>query len=160
MWENKEQITPGYSLSQVTVPVIQQEYTSDTCLRSTMENDTRGKSKISHYGNVKCFYLISIPKHSGHIAQFFNLIIRILFMLFAMQIKSFFLIFGCVLKTEGIEEAFLNFFHASGWMYSLGKKVFLKIVLWKPLFYVFVFFINSVQHTLSLQVGFDIQAII
>lgn len=75
-----------------------------------MENDTRGKSKISHYGNVKCFYLISIPKHSGHIAQFFNLIIRILFMLFAMQIKSFFLIFGCVLKTEGIEEAFLNFF--------------------------------------------------
>lgn len=113
-----EQITPGYSLSQVTVPVtvtvtvfdkFQQEYTSDTCLRSTMENDIRGKSKIS-YGNVKCFHLISIRKYSGNLAQFFNLIIRVLFMLFAMQIKSFFLIFGCVLKTEGIEEAFLNFF--------------------------------------------------
>lgn len=74
-----------------------------------MENDKRGKSKIS-YGNVKCFHLIFIRKYSENLAQFFNLIIRVLFMLFAMQIKSFFLIFGCVLKTEGIEEAFLNFF--------------------------------------------------
>lgn len=116
MWEYTEQITPGYSLSQVTVPVtvtvfdkFQQEYTSDTCLRSTMENDIRGKSKIS-YGNVKCFHLISIRKYSGNLAQFFNLIIRVLFMLFAMQIKSFFFNFWLCVKNwrnrGGVSELF------------------------------------------------------
>lgn len=164
MWEYKEQITPGYSLSQVTVPVIQQEYTSDTCLRSTMENDTREKSRfLMEMWNV---FILSPFENTQDISDNFSTLSQGYFSC-CLQCKLnpfFFFYFGCVLKPEriyrgGVSELFFMLVdECTG--YSFGKKVFLKTILWEPLFNVFVFFINSVQHTLCLQVGFDIQAIL
>lgn len=97
---------------------------TDTCLRSTIEIDTREKIKISSlrlhlflpekinerkqisYRDVDIIF--SIRKYSGRIAQFFDVIISILSMSIATQNPHRLSIFVCALKPDVVEGAFQN----------------------------------------------------
>lgn len=56
--------------------------------------------------NEKCLRLFSIRKYSGHLAQFFNVIIPGTFMRLAMQILRILFILDCVVKPLAVHGAF------------------------------------------------------
>ena len=66
------------------------------------------KKLLAEIYNEKCLHLFSIQNYSGHLTQFFNIIIRVLSMSAAMENPRRLSIFGCVLKYVVVEGVFQN----------------------------------------------------
>lgn len=92
-----------------------QDFLLDTSYNFTWRNYHERKQNSYRDLYWKCWHLFSVRKYSGHLTQFFNVIILVL----AMQNPGRLSIFGCVLKIEAVEAGFSKQKNERG----LGTKI-------------------------------------